>query len=65
MDLAEAYKKAKPMYSGRLEHTFVVLKDDVEPDQEQPQATGSNSEPVGTKRPGAEMGPGTSKRKAI
>ena len=45
VDLTEAYKRAKPMYNGRLERTFVLLKEegvDV-------LVTGSNTEPVGTK----------------
>ena len=45
-DLSEAYKRARPMYSGRLEHTYVVLKDDVHPED----VSGSNKEPIGGKR---------------
>lgn len=60
MDLTEAYRKAKPMYEGRLEHTFVVLKEGVEPT-----ATGSNQEPLGNKRPAEEGESGSVKRKAV
>ena len=45
LDLSDAYKKARPMYSGRLERTFIILKDDYNPDLEA--VTGSNREPVG------------------
>jgi hypothetical protein len=45
LDLSDAYKKAKPMYAGRLERTFVILKDNQPPELEA--ATGSNREPVG------------------
>lgn len=48
MDLVESYKKALPMYKGRLEHTFVVLKD--KENDAQP-TSGSNNEPLGNKRP--------------
>ena len=49
-DLIESYKKAKPMYDGRLERTFVVLKDDfVQPPNSTP-FTGGNQEPLGGKR---------------
>jgi hypothetical protein len=50
MDLSEAYRKARPGFIGRLEHTFVVLKDN--PGEELPTegvATGSNKEPVGNR----------------
>jgi hypothetical protein len=48
LDLSEAYKKAKPSFTGKLERTFIVLKDlpgeetamEVEP------ATGANAEPL-------------------
>ena len=52
-DLREAYKRARPMYSGRLEHTFIVLKD-TEGLMDGP--SGANREPVGQKRPAT---PGT------
>ena len=48
MDLAESYKKARPSFIGRMERTFIVLKDN--PGEEIPEvATGSNKEPVGEK----------------
>lgn len=61
MDLSEAYRRAKPMYNGRLEHTFVVLKEgvNVEP------GTGANSEPIGLKRPAPSDDNSESKRKAM
>ena len=48
LDLSEAYKKAKPSFTGKLERTFIVLKDlpgeetamEIEP------ATGANAEPL-------------------
>ena len=46
INLSEAYKRATPMYSGRLERTFAILKDN-QPDM----ITGANMEPVGHKRP--------------
>jgi len=50
MDLTEAYKRARPMYNGRLERTFAVLKDEG-PGNQSGVVTGGNSEPVGNKRP--------------
>jgi len=50
-DLIESYKKAKPMYDGRLERTFVVLKDDYVQPTGLLQVTGGNQEPLGGKRP--------------
>jgi hypothetical protein len=49
LDLSEAYKKAKPAFTGKLERTFVVLKDN--PGEESPMeldtvATGANLEPI-------------------
>jgi hypothetical protein len=49
LDLTEAYKKAKPAFTGRLERTFVLLKDN--PGEEEPMdlgnvATGANLEPL-------------------
>lgn len=44
LDLSEAYKKALPMYAGRLERTFVVLK---EGQTGEPLITGGNREPIG------------------
>lgn len=60
MDLTEAYKRAKPMYNGRLEHTFVVLHEE----KDVPEASGSNAEPIGAKRPGAEISSSSMKKKA-
>ncbi len=60
IDLTEAYKKAKPMYNGRLEHTFVVLKEDRDGEVI---ISGANSEPVGAKRPAPDDAMTSSKRK--
>jgi hypothetical protein len=60
LDLSEAYKKAGQNFRGRLEHTFVVLKDPAEGSGEA--ASGSNKEPLGKKRP-AEGDDGSSKNK--
>lgn len=61
MDLTEAYRRAKPAYAGRMEHTFIVLKEDTE----EPTTSGSNQEPIGTKRPGSGDLGGASKRPAV
>lgn len=50
MDLTEAYKRAKPMFDGRLEHTFVVLKDEHVVTEQAEKASGSNRVPIGKKR---------------
>ena len=47
MDLTEANKKARPAFVGRMERTFIVLKDN--PGEEVAVVTGSNKEPVGEK----------------
>ncbi len=47
IDLTEAYKKAKPMYNGRLERTFVLLKEE----EGTAAVSGGNAEPLGLKRP--------------
>ncbi len=60
IDLTEAYKKAKPMYNGRLEHTFVVLKEEKGGEVI---ISGANSEPVGVKRPAQDGEMTSSKRK--
>jgi hypothetical protein len=49
LDLTEAYKKARPAFTGKLERTFVVLKDN--PGEETAMevdnvATGANLEPL-------------------
>ncbi len=59
LDLSEAYKKAGQNFRGRLEHTFVVLKDQEESGMT---ASGSNREPLGKKRQ-AEDESGSSKSK--
>ncbi len=60
IDLTEAYRRAKPAYVGRMEHTFIVLKET----EEEKAVSGSNQEPLGNKRPGSgDMG-GASKRHA-
>ena len=49
LDLSEAYKKAKPSFTGRLERMFILLKDN--PGEEEAMdldtvATGANLEPL-------------------
>jgi hypothetical protein len=49
LDLSEAYRKAKPAFSGKLERHFILLKD--KPGEEAPMdvdqiLTGSNTEPL-------------------
>ncbi len=49
LDLSEAYKKARPAFTGKLERSFVLLKD--KPGEELPMdtdtvATGANAEPL-------------------
>ena len=64
MDLREAYKLAHPVYTGRLEHTFIVLKDTPQggPDQA---TTGPNNEPIGgSKRAASPSNHDWSKRRA-
>ena len=46
LDLSEAYRRARPAFIGRLERTFIVLKDTVGVVVE---ASGSNMEPIGEK----------------
>ncbi len=45
IDLTEAYKRARPSFTGRLERTFLILKDNE--GEEEPMITGSNAEPLG------------------
>ncbi len=45
VDLTDAYKKARPAFTGRLERTFLVLKDNE--GEAEPLVTGSNAEPLG------------------
>jgi hypothetical protein len=47
LDLTEAYKRAKPGFTGKLERTFVILKDNQDEDVEM--VSGSNAEPIGQK----------------
>ncbi len=49
LDLSEAYKKARPAFTGKLERSFILLKD--KPGEEMPMdtesiATGANAEPL-------------------
>ncbi len=49
LDLTEAYKKARPSFTGKLERNFILLKDN--PGEEAPMdteevATGANTEPI-------------------
>jgi hypothetical protein len=46
IDLTEAYRRARPAFTGKLERTFIILKDGPE---DEPMVTGSNAEPVSTK----------------
>ncbi len=45
MDLSEAYKRARSSFTGKMEQLFVVLKEDGGSP-----VTGSNNQPLGTKR---------------
>jgi hypothetical protein len=55
-DLSEAYKRALPMYSGRLRRTFIVLGDRDERNPYSKNVSGANKEPLGAKRPGTDNG---------
>ncbi len=49
VDLTEAYKKARPAFTGRLERNFIVLKDqpgEETPMETDPVVTGANLEPL-------------------
>lgn len=48
MNLDEAYKLARNQYQGRMEHTFIVLKEGVE--SARTMTTGANNVPVAGKR---------------
>jgi len=62
LDLSDPQRRASEIFSGRLEHTFGVLRE--EGDQAPNPLTGANAEGVGVKRP-FEAGPGQSgKRRA-
>lgn len=63
MNLDEAYKRAKPAYDGRLEHTFIVLRENRD-EQNERKATGANQEPLGLKRRSTVVDEGVSKKKA-
>ncbi len=45
IDLTEAYRRARPAFTGKLERTFIILKD--KEGEEEPMVTGSNTEPIG------------------
>lgn len=62
MDLKDAYKRALPTYAGRLEHTFVILKDTEA--QAQGLMTGANNIPVGNKRQAEDESESSPKRQA-
>ena len=51
LHLEEAYKLALPVFKGRLEQTFIVLKDA----EVEKVATGSNNVPMGIKRTASEI----------
>jgi len=63
MDFTEIYKKAVPIYLGQLEHTFVVLKEDIGRNIDQ--VSGSNALPLsGVKRTATSaFSSGSSKRR--
>ncbi len=44
LDLSEAYRRARPAFRGKLEQTFIILKDSQ--GEEEQVTTGSNTEPV-------------------
>ncbi len=49
LDLSEAYKKAKPAFTGKLERSFILLKDNPGEEEEMDLdsiATGANLEPL-------------------
>jgi hypothetical protein len=47
LDLTEAYKKARPAFTGKLERNFLLLKDNPgEEDMDMEPATGANAEPL-------------------
>jgi hypothetical protein len=47
LDLTEAYKKARPAFTGKLERSFLLLKDNPgEEDMDTDLATGANAEPL-------------------
>ena len=48
LNLDEAYKLARNQYVGRMEHTFIVLKEDATVSKTM--ITGANSVPMGVKR---------------
>jgi hypothetical protein len=48
MDLAEAYKRAKKLFVGKMEQLFVVLKEEGVGSMQQ--LSGANRIPVGSKR---------------
>ncbi len=43
-DLTDAYKRARPSFTGKLECTFMILKDN--PGEAEEMASGANAEPV-------------------
>jgi hypothetical protein len=47
IDLTDAYKRARPGFTGKLERTFIILKDNQDEDVEM--VSGSNAEPIGQK----------------
>ncbi len=47
IDLTDAYKRARPAFTGKMERTFIILKDGPE---EEPMVTGSNAEPITAKK---------------
>jgi hypothetical protein len=44
LDLTDAYKRARPSFNGKLERTFLILKDN--PGEAEEMASGANAEPV-------------------
>ena len=63
LDLSEAYRKAGTLFEDRLEHCFVVLKDDKGKPTPRARATGGNKTALGVKRkPSQDAQSGSSKR---
>jgi hypothetical protein len=50
IDLTEAYRKARPAFTGKLERTFIILKDGQEDEPMEGVVTGSNTEPILAKK---------------
>jgi hypothetical protein len=53
LNLQDIYKRAKPTYAGKMQHTFAILKEDgPDPNLDLDNAaSGSNAEPIGERVP--------------